>query len=297
MLFKSIAFWIMNFLTWMFPAPLEVTDVDISIANLPYSLENLQIAQISDLHWDHPHNTPELLDEIIQTINSRDVDLIFLTGDYVNRAPEPIYDLCSRLSHLRAKVGIYAILGNHDYKTARSKRIIVGELEKIGVKVLINEAEMVLPDLEVIGVGDAWSPDYKPEVAFAKKDMQRIKICLSHNPSTAADLSKWETHLILSGHTHGGQMCFADGTPLTKYLRDFIPRSNRPRSEPRVDRHGSTVVRNWEWISGLYQVPTNNSSGSTHLYVNRGMGTHPPMRWNCNPELTFLHLKTKPEME
>jgi predicted MPP superfamily phosphohydrolase len=109
---------------------------------------------------------------------------------------------------------------------------------------------------------------------------------LSHQPDSAEVLQQWRVDLQLSGHTHGGQIVLPELGPLIAYqeraimatpswLREWIPLLKR-----KCDR----IVKHWEWYAGLYQLNQNR------LYVNRGLGTYPPGRLFCPPELTVITL-------
>ncbi len=112
------------------------------------------------------------------------------------------------------------------------------------------------------------------------------RIILSHNPDTAEILKQWRVDLQLSGHTHGGQIVLPKigvVPSLLPPIRRRIPKFLR-RWVPYISNCQS-VYKNWNWVSGLYQV------GDNYLYINRGLGTYLPGRWNCPPEVTVITLK------
>jgi len=260
------------------------------------------LVHLTDFHWDDRpiRMTSQMMDEIIQKTNDLEPDIILLTGDYVQSNPKPIGEFAERwLSKLKSKFGIFAVLGNHDYKTLDSESLIESTLKKkVGIRVLTNECVMMkeLP-LELIGLGDLTSGHFFPEKVLPKdpsKDHNITRICLSHNPDTARTLSHWRVNLTLSGHTHGGQIIIPSFGPLHSILMKVISSlpvvfRNLIPSKIRYQIFG--VVKNWKWGSGLHKVERNAPLvGWNYLYTSRGLATHPPMRLFCDPEIAVLTL-------
>nr|WP_283766238.1 metallophosphoesterase [Roseofilum capinflatum] len=255
--------------------------------NLPPELRGLKITQLSDFHYDGVKLSEELLAEAIHTSNSMNPDLVVLTGDFVTYEPDPIHDLVKRLKRLESRRGIYAVLGNHDLYYPTTKFIVTQALTDIGIQVLWNQVSYPLgKGLALVGLPDFWSPDFNPASVLDNLDEQVPRIVLSHQPDSAEVLQQWRVDLQLSGHTHGGQIVLPELGPLIAYqerailatpswLRQWIPLLQR-----KCDR----VVKHWEWYAGFYQLNQNC------LYVNRGLGTYPPGRLFCPPELTVITL-------
>lgn len=268
---------------------LRVDRLTIPIANLPRNLSGTKIVQLTDFHYDGRRLSEWLLEEAIAAANEAEADLICLTGDFITYDPAPIYELVKRLKHLESRVGIYAVLGNHDHYWPGAKIEVANVLNSVGIRVLYNEA--IYPfgsELALVGFADFWSGDFKPEPVMASVDPAIPRIVLSHNPDTAALLQKWRIDLQLSGHTHGGQIVIPGIGPLyagvikigyyiPQQIRKWIPYLSA------CDR----VVTHWEWASGLHEV------GSNLLYVNRGLGTYEPGRLFCPPEVTVITLVCK----
>jgi uncharacterized protein len=273
----------------LFTGKLRVDYLTIPIANLPANLSGTKLVQLTDFHYDGVRLSEWLLEEAIAAANEAEPDLILLTGDFITFEPEPIYDLVQRLKHLQSRVGIYAVLGNHDHYHHRGKKEIANALNSADIRVLYNEAIYPLgPELALIGFADFWSGDFQPEPVMTSVDREIPRIVLSHNPDTAEILQKWRIDLQLSGHTHGGQIVIPGVGPLYAWvrkigyslppsMRDWIPYMSI------FDR----VVSHWEWASGLHQV------GNNLLYVNRGLGTYAPGRLFCPPEVTVITLVCK----
>ena len=269
-----------------FSGPLSVEKVTVAIADLPASLQGTKLVQLSDLHYDGLRLSEDLLAQAIEASNQAQADLVLLTGDYVTDDPTPINPLVQRLKHLQSRVGVYAVLGNHDLTYRRSKAQITDALTNIGVRVLWNEIAYPLgPELPFVGLPDFWSREFEPAPVMNQLDPKTPRIVLSHNPDSAEQLRQWRVDLQLSGHTHGGQIVipgFGPAAVLIKILRQNLPRSVRqyiPYMKECVK-----VVEHWEWSQGLHQL------GSNQLYVNRGLGTYPPGRLFCPPEVTVITL-------
>jgi len=285
----------------LFPSKLEVTKITLNIPNLSAPVK---LVHLSDLHYDHQHAykriTKELLDQTISISNKAEADLIVITGDFVQYAPEPSESLAQNwLNQLKARYGVYGVLGNHDLKESYSKDYITQQLTKINIKVLDNEVAFPMGtaqgNLMLIGFCDYTRKQLKIEpVEEHLSDFARPKLILSHNPDSAELLRKYRADVILAGHTHGGQVLLPFiGTPLP-FLKKILPH--------KIHKYlPVNVIKNWDWLLGLHAVTrTGSVSGSNSaenveqnvnfLYVNRGLATHPPLRFNCNPEITIIEL-------
>lgn len=273
-------------MNWVLSGSLSVEKVTIAIADLPASLQGTKLVQLSDLHYDGLRLSEKLLSQAIEAANQAEPDLVILTGDYVTDDPKPIHKLVQRLKHLQSRVGIYAVLGNHDLCYHRSKAEVTNALTSIGVQVLWNEIAYPLgSELPFVGLADFWSREFNPAPVMNQLDPEIPCIVLSHNPDSAASLQPWRVDLQLSGHTHGGQIVIPGVGPLAvllKKLQRYLPK----RVQRRIPymKECVRVVQHWEWAKGLHQV------GQNQLYINRGLGTYPPGRLFCSPEVTVITL-------
>ncbi|KOP25542.1 metallophosphatase [Hapalosiphon sp. MRB220] len=278
---------------WLLSGPLGVEKLAVNIANLPASLQGTKLVQMSDLHYDGLRLSEKMLEQAIATSNEAEPDLVVLTGDYVTDDPTPIQQLVLRLKNLQSRLGIYAVLGNHDiryYRSRYSKAEIINAFTDIGVKVLWNEIAYPFgEELPIVGLADFWSREFNPASVMNQLDPTKPCIVLSHNPDTAEFLQKWRVDLQLSGHTHGGQIVIPGFGPIVIYYKKLVYKtpSKVKRWVPFLRGNSLKAMRHWEWAKGFHKV------GNNQLYVNRGLGTYPPGRLFCPPEVTVITLQNK----
>ncbi len=144
---------------------------------------------------------------------------------------------------------------------------------------------LITAETAVIGLADFWSSEFNPAPIMNQLDPKIPRIVLSHNPDSAEPLQKWRVDLQLSGHTHGGQIVIPGFGPVPKLFK--IIQQNFPTflwSRIPFIHTCCRVVNHWEWGQGIYQIGTNQ------LYVNRGLGTYPPGRLFCPPEVSIITL-------
>ncbi|GAB4196128.1 MAG: hypothetical protein OHK0013_03030 [Sandaracinaceae bacterium] len=250
-------------------------EVPIPLLRLPRSLDGYTIAQISDVHIGAFVGDWELA-QAEALIRRARPDLVVMTGDLVDHDPRFIPRLgafARRLAGLGVRDGVVAIPGNHDYYAGVDA--ILDTLREAGVRVLRNEG-LVVPDGErasaatraegfsLLGVDDVWAQRYgygggadlERTLSFARPDLAKVMLC--HNPELFPEAAE-HVDLMLSGHTHGGQVSF-----LVRPADWFL-------------RHG--------YVMGHYH------RGPAQLYVNRGFGTAgPPARIATPPEISRIVL-------
>ena len=264
-------------------------NVEIEIDNLPNSLDGLKIIQLSDIHLGSWSSTRPI-EKAVNIVNSLDADIIVFTGDLVNYSSVETIPFENALKKLKAKRGIYAILGNHDYgdyvswpdsaSKAKDFKNLEDFYQKIGWKLLRNE-HIVLDingsSLLIAGV-ENWSATARfhryGDMVKTMHDAPQtdVSILLSHDPThwdneIVKDYTRF--NLTLSGHTHGMQMGF-EGFGIKWSPSQYI-------------------YKNW---AGLYNSPKNQNDQK--LYVNRGLGhIGYPGRVGILPEITLITLKEK----
>jgi predicted MPP superfamily phosphohydrolase len=260
----------------------QLTRQKLSYNNLPEAFKGLKIIQISDIH-SGSFTDKKAVQAGVDKIMKEMPDLILFTGDLVNDRAAEMHDYVDVFSQLKAPLGVYSILGNHDYgdyvrwETEEIKRSNLERLKQVhaemGWRLLMNEHVVLEKDGEqiaLLGI-ENWSskgnfPKYgKMEHAYAGTEGFPFKILMSHDPShwEAEVQEKYsDIDLMLSGHTHGMQ--FGLEIPGFKW---------------------SPVQYMYKQWAGLYE------QGSQKLYVNRGFGfIGYPGRVGILPEITVLEL-------
>jgi predicted MPP superfamily phosphohydrolase len=262
--------------------------VNLNLPQLPWAFEGMRIVQISDLHLGSWASV-DPIEEAAGIINDLDPDLVLFTGDIVNYSTNEAFRFKEILKSIRAKHGVYAILGNHDYgdyvnwpsEEARQKNLtmLYDFFSEIDWKLLRNENEVIEVDGEkiaLIGV-ENWSASLRfpklgdlPKALDGIKDIP-VKILLSHDPThweKEVSLNYPDIDLTLSGHTHGFQF----GVELKHFRWSFA----------------QYIYKYW---AGLYQSETNQKP--QYLYVNRGLGVIGyPGRVGILPEITLITLES-----
>jgi predicted MPP superfamily phosphohydrolase len=253
------------------PTWLKIARLRLGVRNLPAEFEGFTIAQLSDLHYSAIVKLDYLRTAVRRT-NAAAPDLIALTGDYITRGEQWIDGVADAVSELRAPAGVFAVLGNHDYhgegaEPWRNDRIagrIAAAFTAGGLTVLRNQSVEIRRGgrtLQLVGLDDLWSRRFDPDAAFADVRRDRPTVALSHNPDTFDALAARGADLVLSGHTHGGQI-------------------NLPVCGPPI-----RACRNRKLTWGHYRF------GPSHLYINPGIGYLQKVRFGCRPEISLITLE------
>ena len=241
---------------------ISVNHYTIPVKNLPDSFEGFRILQLSDIHYGAL--VPKMFVEyVIETANNAEKDIIVCTGDYTRKRNSnlEIDTVWKQLLQLKAPHGVYSILGNHDEWGGFERSIYW--LEKSGQSVRHKAKRIKIGDdtLWIGGAGDLWTDELGIDKAFKKVPHKDCKILLAHNPDSADREFDTRVDLILSGHTHGGQV------NIPFYGAPVLPVKNK--------KYGHGYVK------------TENSG----VFISRGIGwAIIPVRFNCPPEIPILHL-------
>ncbi len=244
----------------------KIDRVTLHVKNLPPGLDGLTISMISDIH-SGMYMLEEEMAKYTKAVNNLKADMIFIPGDFVTSKNREILPLAKAFAGLKSKYGTYTCLGNHDFFA--NPDYITEKLRQDGMKVLRNETEEL--DLEggklmLSGVDDGKHANF-PKVSYEASSLNTARILLCHKPYYFENAVAGQFDLMLSGHTHGGQIVLVDllGAKVTP----------------------AALVS--PYISGRYKL------GDAVMYVSRGIGTIGlPIRVNCPPEITLFTLRTKP---
>ena len=217
-----------GFLIVTYAAFIEPQIIVVNHATVSHPLaEPMKVAVISDTHIG-PYKGEKFLQRVVTKLNSLLPDMVLMPGDFVFTRSADVSDL-SPLEDIRAPLGTFAVLGNHDvgeYQSLLGTRYrgddrgekIALALEEFGVQVLRNTNVTVqLPNakIAVAGIDDVWTGHFDLTESMRSIPSQRYTILLSHNPSVIDENETDAAHLIVSGHTHGGQLRLPLMGPLT----------------------------------------------------------------------------------
>lgn len=271
----------------LFTEPLTIERISVAIADLPLPLDGTTLVQLSDFHFDGESLSKHLLEEAIAHCNDIYPDLVVLTGDFITDEVSDIFALSPYLGTLKSRWGIYAILGNHDSRRIWMRQIVQRSLAAANITPLWNEIVYPLGEaLPLVGLADYYSRECRPATVLSPLPPTTPRIVLAHNPDTLDSIRPHRADLVLSGHTHGGQVQIPGLGALPSlvgvWARD-IPHWARAHI-PFLRKDCDRVVKHWEWVSGLHTVD------QYQLYVNRGLGSYFPGRFRCPPELTVITL-------
>lgn len=252
------------------PGRLVVHQQTIQIANWPSELNGLKVAVLSDIHVDDWFVNERKVRTIVERTNQLQPELIVILGDYmsgdgtVTRAVEP-REFAPILKELRAPLGVYSVLGNHDWWYDGEK--VRQALEQNGIKVLDNETAEINArnrSLWLVGLADLWERPQRISETIGKVPQGEPIMALAHNPDIFPSLPE-HVPLLIAGHTHGGQVRFP-----------FIG------SVVQSSRRGDCYSRG--------RIFENNH----HLFVTTGIGTSIlPVRFGVTPEIVLLTLNSE----
>jgi uncharacterized protein len=258
---------------WTYARDLEPGWLDLTRTSIPLGRQAthraIRILHLADLHLSRFATLP-MIEGAFQAGLAEKPDLVCITGDFITANEE--YDrgeYGQALRRISQAVPTFACLGNHDggvwamSRKGHRKHAVIGELlEQSGVRLLHNESQVIEVagrQLQLIGVGDLWAGEVDGEAAF-RNYRNLSTVVLAHNPDTKEILGNYPWQLMLSGHTHGGQVVFPLIGPC------FAP------------------VKDRRFIAGL------GEWNGRRIYVTRGVGNLWGYRFNCRPEASILEL-------
>jgi len=240
---------------------LVLSEATIDLAGLPHAFDGLRVLLVTDIHAG-PFLKPSVLYEAVERLGRLEPDLILLGGDQASARSIEIEQNVETFRSFTAPLGVFAVLGNHDYYTHEADRVI-SLLEDCGIGVLHNSSTRIErggETLSLAGVDDMLLGH--PDLDRALENTEPPVVLLSHHPDLLFEAARHGVALMLSGHTHAGQIRIP-GLPV-------LVRQSRYRLDEGRFRYDDT-----------------------ELVVSRGLGAvGVPYRMACPPEAVLLTLKT-----
>ena len=239
-----------------------VTRLRLELPGLDPAFDGFRIVQLSDLHVGS-HCPRARVDGWVQRANALEPDLVALTGDYVTSGVRFHDDIAAALGELRASEGVFAVMGNHDYfGEGEPMMTMMGER---GITLLRNEHVVIErggATMCLAGVDDVYTQRIDIDAALEGRDEAAPLVVLAHDPKSFAKLARRGAALVLSGHTHWGQVAV-----------------------PFLARRLNYNALHMRHHAGLYRLD------DAQLYVSSGLGTTgPPIRLGAPPEIAVIEL-------
>lgn len=226
-------------------------------------LDGVTIAFATDLHVG-PHFTAGDLEPSIRILEQANADIVIFGGDYISESPRYLTHVQEPLTRMAAtaKIGAWGMLGNHDVANIRSR--VLEMLKPTGIRILENESveiETGKGSLWLVGVDDILLGHADLQAAFSGVPADAPRIAMWHEPDRAERVEPYGPFLLLSGHTHGGQVRLPIVGPI---------------ATPKLGKR---------FVSGRFRF------GDMTLFVSNGIGMYrPPVRFNCPPEIVLFTL-------
>jgi len=242
-----------------------LTEVDVAIKDLPDGLDGFTILHLSDLHGA---NFGKNQSRLIKMVKNRHFDLVAVTGDMVDARNPDIRPGITLAARMRTLAPVFFVNGNHEVASRRWPELRAG-LQEHNVEILENRTVAISrggATLLLSGLKYPWRRaglSNLPAYALEQRP-DTVRVLLAHDPAIFREATQKEVDLVLSGHTHGGQVCL----PFVGAL--FNP-------------DGKLFPKN---AAGFFR------QGKTNLYINRGLGTSVlPFRFLARPEMALIRLK------
>ncbi len=238
--------------------------IELAIPGWPRALDGYRIAQLSDIHMG-PHTPPKRVRRWVDLINTLTPDLVAVTGDLVASGNHFIEAVAEELGRLRGRDGVVLCMGNHDYMCDHVR--LVAALERAGIEVLRNCGRVVERSGACYwlgGVDDTWRNRHDVARSVKGRAPGVATVILAHDPILFEECAAHGASLVLSGHTHGGQLAI-----------------------PIFSRLLNPASLSYRYTAGWYEL------GSAQLYVSRGAGTTgPPLRIGSPSEIVLVTLRS-----
>ncbi len=244
------------------PYLIETKEITIESNQIPSEFDGKKIVFLTDIHYG-TFFSKERLDNLVSQTNALNPDMIILGGDYVTNDPSSVGPVFSSLSKLKAPLGVYGVLGNND-----PENISIQTMQGAGITYLGNNAVWIGSNtsrIRVGGVGDMDTEVPNQLSTINEATPEDFVILVSHKPDYFPKVSRSKVDLMLSGHTHGGQVTF---------FGLWAPFIN--------SKYGQ------EYVTGV------KKSGNNTMIISNGIGTvWAPVRFFARPQIIVVNLKRK----
>lgn len=254
---------------------IKLTETTIVSKDIPDGFDGKRIIFISDIHCNAFFDTKDVA-KLVQRVNERQPDIIILGGDNTEKEENYSTPFFKEISKLKSKHGVFSVLGNHDYW--EDATLIQNGLTESGFNICDNQSYWIKEDedsIKIGGVGDLWEDRQLIENTISDVASKDFCILLSHNPDYIEELNTDKIDLMLSGHTHGGQITFFG------LYAPIMPSS----FHPKYPQTGQKYRYGWVENEGI------------KLYTTSGIGVGSfPFRFFAQPEIVEITLiKEKPD--
>jgi predicted MPP superfamily phosphohydrolase len=244
------------------PLSVELSRHSLPIPDLPAEWEGARVIQLTDLHYGDPW-TDRLFRQMVRDVNALHPDLILITGDFIQRRRREVGPCAEHLRGLKARYGVLGVLGDHDcnYYTQAPQHGIVEALTDAGIRLLRNEQLELPGGLRIAGTEPTTHKIFRADLRRTLNGSGPPHLLMSHSPDMIVEAAEAGVSILLSGHTHGGQV--------------VVPFFGPPVTHTHVGRpHAS----GWSQRKG------------TRLYTCRGLASHASLRFLCRPEIALFTL-------
>ena len=241
----------------------QVNRYRIDLPRLPEAFDGFRILHLTDLHYG-PYQGWNYIEKAVEKASGISCDIIALTGDYMHKTHDPrkVRRMWKALNRLKAPGGVFNVLGNHDHWAGHGLAMELLETSGQSLRDKTTSLTRRGERIHLGGAGDFWEDHFEIAPVFRNIPKDEFRILLAHNPDSIDTIQGPPMDLILSGHTHGGQI--------------VLPFFGAPK----------LPVKNKIYSQGL--IPTENGP----VFISRGIGTAIlPIRFNCPPEIAILELR------
>ncbi len=255
------------------PFLVSTTRIDIPFSDLPESLDGLTICHLSDIHSVKSGQFEAFLGKVLSRL---EVDIYAITGDIIT-SRQGLNAIPVVFKGLKPRLGAFAVPGNGDYRSGIPMSLVGDELRKVGIRLLRNDSITIFEGngaLHVIGVDDPHRE--RDDLGQAQSLVTRdgFRLLLAHSPDILVKVGEETAHLILAGHTHGGQIRIPFLGALWLHCHHKLGIAMGHFGPDRL----SEILK--------------RKMASTHLYVSRGLGgSSVRARFMCRPEIVIITLR------